>query len=533
MTSVPSTKLPRAKTAQCELLYLSAGLELPGSRWEIRVNSGSAIQAKPSLLWGDKISVRFLTVLLPHLLAISAPFALVPMLSAEGLQLAIAEADITPKVTPNNAVWMAGYYHGRAAEGVHDSLFARGILLSDGQKKIAIVSLDLIGWSYPSTQRIRSQLPQIDYVLICSTHSHEGPDTIGIWGESPIKRGVNEEYNERVEKAIVELVRSLTTSLQPATARFATIDRPDLLQDSRLPVVIDPTLRVIQFLSTTDGSPMGMLVQGTAHPEALGAKNKQITADFPYFTQRKLRAEYDCPTVYVSGAIGGLLAPPEEGIHDTQGNPLHPGNFEYAEAYGNEVAQAIITAISTSQPIRLTPFAVDRQEVAIPIDNPLYRLARSLNVIRRVSYQWTGNPRSWGKQVTRSFRPQRAAAVTEVAVVTLGELHLLAIPGELYPELVTGEIPEPALPNVDFPDAPIEPNVEHLMRDQPWMLMGLANDEIGYILPKRQWDREPPYAYERSMPQYGEINSCSPEAGPIIMQTLAELCSPSTPPEGS
>ena len=497
------------------------------------MDSGTAIQAKPSLLWGDKISVRFLTVLLPYLLAVVATFAAPPVLSAEGLQFAIGEADITPKVTPHNAVWLAGYYHGRAAEGVHDPLFARGILLSDGQKKIAIVSLDLIGWSYPSTQHIRSQLPGIDYVMICSTHSHEGPDTIGIWGESPIKRGVDEQYNQRVEEAIVNLVRGMQTSLQPVTARFATIDRPDLVQDSRLPVVIEPTLRVVQFLSITDGRPVGLLVQGTAHPEALGAKNTQITADFPYYLQLKLQAEYGCPTVYVSGAIGGLLAPPEKGISDPQGKPLHPGNFEYAKAYGDKVAQAIITAISTSDPIPLVPFTIARQEVAIPIDNPLYRLARSLNVIRRVSYQWTGSPKSWGKQVTRSFRPPRAAAVTEVAVVTLGSLHLLAIPGELYPELVTGEIQDPALPNVDFPDAPIEPNVRDLMENNPWMLMGLANDEIGYILPKRQWDNKPPFAYERSMPQYGEINSCSPEAGPIIMQTLAELCSPEAPPEGN
>ncbi|RCS54233.1 hypothetical protein DTL42_03540 [Bremerella cremea] len=447
-----------------------------------------------------------------------------PTLLAAPLQFSIGHVDITPDLAQNKAVWLAGYYHGRAATDIHDRLNARGILLSDGQQSVAIVSLDLIGWSLPSTLRIRQQLPEVDYVMVCSTHSHEGPDTIGLWGESVIKSGVDDAYNHRVERAVVTLVKQLSTTLKPVTAQFGTIDRPELVHDSRLPIVIDSTIRVIQFRSLVDNTPVGQLVQGTAHPEALGSKNTQITADFPYYTQKRLEQEYACPTVYVSGAIGGLLAPPQDGIVDQSNQPVHPGNFEYAEAYGNAVGQAVIDAVQASRPIPLTPIVIQREEVAIPIDNPLYRIARSLNVIRRDSYEWTGNSKSWGKPITRQFRPERGAIVSEVAVVSLGPLRLLGIPGELYPELVTGDVPNPPMPHVDYPEAPIEPIVRDLLGNHPWMLMGLANDEIGYIIPKRQWDRDPPFAYGRSMSQYGEINSCSPEVGPIIMQTLAELC---------
>lgn len=428
---------------------------------------------------------------------------------------------------------MAGYYHGRAATSVHDPLFARGMLLSDGETTVAIVSLDLIGWSYPSTVEIRQQLPGIDFLTICCTHNHEGPDTIGIWGESPIKRGVDEKYNARVEETVVQLVTQLQHSLQPVSAEFAKIDRPDLVHDSRLPTVIDPTLRALCFRSKVDGEPVGLLVQGTAHPESLGAGNTRITADFPNYTQQRLHALFGCPTVYVSGAIGGLLAPPPDGIYDAAGTPMRLTTFEYAETYGNLVAEAISDALRNAQPLELTPIRIQRKEVAIPIDNPLYRLARSLNVIRRISYQWLDSPNQWGKQVTREYRPERAAIVTEVSIVTLGQLKVLNIPGELYPELVNGIIPDPAEENVDFPNAPIEPIVSELMQDDPYLLFGLANDEIGYIMPKRQWDREPPFAYGRSTPQYGEINSCSFEVGPIIMQALAELCQQAKTPAGT
>ena len=52
------------------------------------------------------------------------------------------------------------------------------------------------------------------------------------------------------------------------------------------------------------------------------------------------------------------------------------------------------------------------------------------------------------------------------------------------------------------------------------MQFGLANDEISFIIPRRQWDSVAPYAYGRDKSQYGEINSCSPEVAPIIMQAL-------------
>lgn len=476
--------------------------------------------------------MRFFSVTLAVLFLGIGNSLLCPTASADSVHFSIGSAEITPDVHAPEPVWMAGYYPGRAATSVHDPLFARGMLLSDGRSKIAIVSLDLIGWSYPSTLTIRKQLPEIDYVVICSTHNHEGPDTIGIWGESYIKRGVDEKYNERVEKTIVQLVKQLDSSLQPVTVDFAKVSRPELVHDTRQPIVIDPTIRALRFRSQVDGKPLGLLVQGTTHPESLGPRNTAITADFPAYTQKRLKRHFDCPTVYVSGAIGGLMTPPADGIENDNALPVRLSTFEYAEAYGNAVADAVAGAFKTAQPTDLTPFRIYRKEVAIPIDNPLYRLARSLNVIRRVSYEWTGQPDSWGEQVTREFRPERAAAVTEVSLLQLGNVKLLGIPGELYPELVAGDIQDPADKHVDFPDAPLEPHVEQLVGDQTYLMLGLANDEIGYIIPKRQWDREPPYAFGRAAPQYGEINSCSHEVGPIIMDTFAELCQRAELPAG-
>jgi hypothetical protein len=215
------------------------------------------------------------------------------------------------------------------------------------------------------------------------------------------------------------------------------------------------------------------------------------------------------------------MAPPDGLFKDDQGRVLREGEFAYAEAYGRAVGKLAEQALGNAQPIELIPLNVRSAAVAVPIENSLYRAARLMGVIRRRAVAWTGDFHQADQAAI--IRPQPAvAAQSEVACLRLGELHVACIPGELYPELVYGKFQEPVEPNVDFPDAPLEPTIQQLMPSDKWLVIGLANDELGYIVPKRQWDQQPPFAYDRKKAQYGEVNSCSPLAAPIIMQALRE-----------
>ncbi len=46
--------------------------------------------------------------------------------------------------------------------------------------------------------------------------------------------------------------------------------------------------------------------------------------------------------------------------------------------------------------------------------------------------------------------------------------------------------------------------------------IGLANDAVGYIMPKTHWDTKPPFTYGKHKAMYGEINSLGPDAGPVF-----------------
>ena len=438
------------------------------------------------------------------------------------LRAAFASVDITPDVKGKKPVFLAGYGPGRVAKGVHDPLMARGLVVEVGGEKIALVAVDLIGLQYPAVQRIREKLPRYKYVMVSSTHNHEGPDVIGIWGPTPLNSGVDPDYIKLVVERVVKLVRMAEAALVPVEASYGTAEDESLLGDSRLPKVYDGVLRTIRFNHAGTDKPVGVLVQWNCHPEALGSRNRLVTADFPATTVAELTKRYDCPIAYFSGAVGGLMAPPDGLFKNAKGEVLKEGQFEYAEAYGRAVANLAEKAVAAATPIRLAPLSVSSRPIAVPLNNELYRAARLAGVLNREARLWTGDAEKLGKAAMLTDLFRSTAVVTEVAYLRLGELHVACIPGELYPELVYGKFQDPVDPAADFPKAPLEPTVMKSLPGKKVLIFGLANDEIGYIIPKRQWDAKAPYCYGRKKSQYGEINSCGPDVAPIIMKALAD-----------
>lgn len=441
--------------------------------------------------------------------------------AAETLLAGFAEVDITPALDGGKPVYIAGYGMNRKAEGVHDPIMARTVVLTRGSERIALVSVDLIGLQYPAVKEIRSRLADFRYVMVSSTHNHEGPDVIGIWGRGPFHRGVDEAYVELVIEKVAAAVKQAASMLAPVTAAYGTAEDETLLGDSRLPVVKDGVLRVVRLNKAGTAAPAVLLVQWNCHPEALGSRNRMLTADFPQATVAALKKQYGCDVLYLTGAVGGLMAPPRGGVvKDAAGKELQEGDYEYARVYGEQVAALAARAIDAAEPLALAPFAVSAKTIAVPVENPLYRLARAMGVVKRPATVWTGNFQQFGDPMTLETKSLPSAVESEVAYLRLGQLHVACIPGEIYPELVYGRFQQPVDPGADYPDAPLEPTVAGLMPGKKWLLLGLANDEIGYIIPKRQWDKVAPYAYGKETSQYGEINSCGAEVAPIIMTAL-------------
>ncbi len=475
------------------------------------------------------------------------------------LAVGFGEEDITPKLG-DKPVYLAGFGQNRKATAIHDPLFARAVVFKDGKKKIAVVSVDLIGLFHANVLNIRKQLDDFDYVLVSSTHNHAGPDTLGLWGPNPFKSGVDPDYLKLVEERVVRSVRAAEITTRPAIARIGTAKAPELLTDKREPYVKHDELVALIFdrapvASPTEkhitrplphetggiaatppnlpgpSKPIGVLIQWNCHPETLGGGNTMVSGDYVGFAVNSLGGKFGCPVAYLTGTVGGLMTSLDVPLQSSTGKVYNDGTFEKASVYGFMLGQSAVKALDAAKPITLIPFQVRSRTVYVPMENPLYRAARLFGIVQREAYVWTGDPyQAETEPVPVSLidgKPLDDGKVlcirTEVALIRLGELEIVAVPGEIYPELVLDKVQDPADPNADFPDAPIEPALYKQLKRPHRMIIGLANDEIGYILPKRQWDERPPFCYGRKKAQYGEQNSVGPEAGPIICRAIRDL----------
>jgi hypothetical protein len=444
----------------------------------------------------------------------------VPVSAAE-LSAGFGEVDVTPELG-KKPVYLAGFGQDRKAVKVHDPIMARALVLADGDAKIALVSVDVVGLFLPNVESIRARLPGYKYVLVSSTHNHEGPDTLGLWGPTPLQSGVDPDYLKRIEAGCLAAVAAADKARKPCTAAIGTASDPSLIRDSRQPIVLHDELVAIRFDDPAAKKPLAILVQWNNHPEVLDSKNKEITADFPFYVVKHLKSAHGCPVIYFTGTVGGLMTTLRLPVKDKAGKDLADGTFEKSDRYGELVAQLATGALDKAAPVVLTPVDVRARQILVPVENKLYHLAYQFGTLDRAMYEWNGKPDTTEFKATKDIK-KPLAVKTEVGYLRLGDLDVAIIPGEIYPELVLGKVQDPPDPGADFPDAPAEPAIYAQLKGKHRMIVGLGNDEIGYIIPKRQWDAKPPFCYGLKKAQYGEENSVGPDAAPIICTIFMEL----------
>jgi hypothetical protein len=447
-----------------------------------------------------------------------------------------------------DGVWIAGFSNGRAATGVHDDVWARAIVITKGDLSIGLVSLDLVGFFHDDVVRVRLAAAQagldLDHVLVASTHTHEGPDTMGIWGANPGKSGYDPAYvSDRVIAGAVAALVEAQATLRPAQVKLAVTSAPEYVNDTRLPTVIDQALTVVQLEDPGTGDPVATAAFWGNHPEALSSKNTLISSDFPHYLRDELEARYPgAPAVFFNGSLGGLST--TIGLNvcpDAMGEDTCPqGTWERAETIGRGAATAAADALEGSGARTVSgdelELSVSRRSFLLRTSNGALAFAFWLGLLPRILF-WTDSGKLLSAEELDGLSPtsitdEPIGLQTEVGVVQLGPVSIVSVPGELYPELWLAkpgggsyiERPEGG----DYPDAELETVVQSMLRpDVVPVIVNNGNDSLGYILPKTQWDQVAPYAYGRTdSPQYGEQNSLGPDTARRLCNELETLIAP-------
>jgi len=422
-----------------------------------------------------------------------------------------------------DAFWIAGMSNAKPAQGVHDDVWSRVMVLDDGKSRVAMISMDAIGFLHGEVIDIRERIPKelnIDYTLLSSTHTHESNDLVGIWGENMFNSGVNPEMMEYVKEQTVAAVIEAAKNLRPAKLVFAEdLSGRDsvLIKDTRKPIVKATGIHLMQVLDAQNDNTLGTIINWSNHPETLWSQNLLISSDFPHYVReavengvyngKELKQEgLGGMAIYFSGAIGGLMAPhPSIAILDpfTQ-VPYSEPTYAKTKALGDHIALMSLETLRTKgDTLATSNISLRAKTIFAPLDNTTFKIASGIGLIQM-------------------GMPEYFKTRTEVGAIRIGPAMFLSIPGEIYPEIVFGGVEAPE--GREFDIQPIEtPPIQSFIKDKYKFYLGLSNDLIGYIIPKSEWDTGKPYLYNDERDTYGEENSLGPETGPLIYKSLVEV----------
>jgi hypothetical protein len=428
-----------------------------------------------------------------------------------------------------NEVFLGGYGAKRPALGIHDDLYARVLVLERGDTRIGIVSLDWVGLFHDHSlgfkQAADSAGLELDHVIVTCVHNHEAPDTMGIWGDPAAgQTGRDDEYIAKTQQQTVAALAEAVSELTAVKIIAGTGMAEDMTDDSRLPIVKNEKVTALRFDRVDDSAVVATVVYWSNHVESMYSGNRLITADFPFGLVAELEeAAPGSVGIFWQGTIGGLMNPYDIDIEDEQGNLLPEPSWERTERYGRIVAQIALEALAEGIDIG-DRLAFRRKLFMLPFDNIDLKFAAVGGLISRTAYDEKGNQRELDDIF--NYEPY---VQTEITVLDLGEAQIVSVPGEIYPELVlegpNGETyyEDPQDPGADFYGTECVKPIYHYMRRSDYrMVLGLANDELGYIIPKCQFDRVEPYTYGRDDAPYGEGVSAGPETAPILLEVISQ-----------
>lgn len=250
------------------------------------------------------------------------------------IEAGVAVVDITPPAGLDLAGFVA---RTLPATGTHDPLTARAIVVGE----TAVVVLDVIGLHEDMAARIRRRAPLPEgNIIVAATHTHGAPVSM----QGRLGRKADPRFLQRIEDGAVESLRLAYANRRPATITAGMGTDPGVAWNRRHPD--GPLDRSVPLIRIRDaaGNCIAVMTSYACHPVVLGADNREMTADFPFYVRQALEAAYPgAVALFLTGCAGDVNTG-----HTAQASWTLAANsersFATAQRLGARIAAAALAA---------------------------------------------------------------------------------------------------------------------------------------------------------------------------------------------
>lgn len=179
-------------------------------------------------------------------------------------------------ITPATSMPMAGYLPRDHFDVVHDSLYARMLVIDNGSFRSAMINIDLLIFPPLLRDKLMQRVDSTTFLYMSATHTHNG---VGGWDSSIGGRLITGSFSEAwvddVAKRIDSVLRQV--SLKDASIQYWEADGTDLVEN-RVNVdsgKVDGKLRGIKVLRSD--SSRAMLFTFSAHATSIQKERLEIS----------------------------------------------------------------------------------------------------------------------------------------------------------------------------------------------------------------------------------------------------------------
>ncbi len=363
-------------------------------------------------------------------------------------------------ITPKNLIPISGGMGTpEIPTGFKGELTVRAFVLEKGPTRIAIVSVDNIGWPAYLGDRSRKLIKGIapENVLIGATHAHSCPDAYGFTDEKG-NTGADLKYLEWCVTQIADAVNEAVLKLQPASLKTAVGEaKGKIAYNYYAEKLYDPRMGVIQAIATSGvnkGKPIVTLVNYATHPEILGTDRKLISPDLCGPLYDRVESKIGGMAIFMNSAQGGMVT-----ADTRRENGKEANDWDECIRIGNLMADEALRIVEPA-PIQENPDIYCASKViTFPIDSEAMR------------FVFKHSPLATQAAKNNDF----STVSTRLNLLNIGKAQVVTIPGE-------------ALPNIGF-------YVKRKMKSSQPFLFGLTNDAFGYMLTKEDFSGFERYNY--------------------------------------